>query len=227
MTKYNKSRKYKSKKKDSKYATCKWVERNYSQTGVHNFNWSLSAVDPSTLYVHSLNQIAKGTDVGQRIGDVINLKGILGHWTFRNQNIAKRIFLRILVVADKKPAQPMGEDFFATEQNTANPKNFDGNGQVSQINKPMNKQRYTVYFDKVYEAGPDSSGDGFRNTNLIKFYIPFKNKKIKYNTSSDTAVNTTPNLKMYYWIASHDSETIFPVGQEVELGVNIKEYYEM
>lgn len=208
-------------------ATKQWVKRNFGQAGRHTFSTNTSDASPGTLYEHVFNAITKGTDVGQRIGDTIKLKGYHVLWTFRNLLTTKRLFLRCIIVIDKKPLQGQAEDMFISNTNTNNPVNWSSTGAISQMNYLINKQRYTVLFDNKWSVGPNSVQDGYKNMKLIRFYVPLKNKTIKYNTDANSNIQQSPVIKALYWVGSQDSASTFGAGDNVEFGIFWRTYYEM
>lgn len=208
-------------------ATKQWVKRNFGQTGRHTFATNVSDAQPGTLYTHTFNAITKGTDIGQRIGDTIKLKGYHVLWTFRNNLVTKRLFLRCIVVIDRKPQQGIAEDMFLSTSNTNNPVNWSSGGAISQMNYLINKQRYTVLYDNKWSVGPNSGNDGYKNMKLIRFYIPMKNKMITYNNDANAAIQQTPNIKALFWVGAQDSAPLFGTGDNCEFAITWRTYYEM
>jgi len=174
-----------------------------------------SSIDKATTGVDGVNR-------GNRIGDKIYHKSF--HMLLRARNISSedRIYIRVLLVKNKRPLSSNATNLFLPESNENTPVDFGG-GSLLQIYKPINPQKFYVYYDNVFEIGPNASGDGKYDARVFDIKIP-TNFYMKFNTESNSDSRVAPDVEIFYYAASQKGSGTFPAGTLART-VHYREYF--
>lgn len=161
--------------------------------------------------------ISLGTDSQSRVGNKIKPKGlyvkghIYGDWAniVGNNSSFQTIYVRILAISDKQnPVDSLAYGQFGSSKDILLNKgsgatNFLFSDQTS-LYRPVNTQRFTVYYDKVIKLGMYSASLGTANVDQAQglrrfsFKIPMK-EDWKFDDANSRPSNVSmPNLVIGY-----------------------------
>lgn len=162
--------------------------------------------------------ITLGTNAQNRIGNKIKPKGlyvkghIYGDWSqiTGNNSSFQTIYVRIMCIADKTagPDNTCYSNFAGSYSQLLNKgatsTNFLYTDQTS-LYRPVNKNRFTVYYDKVIKLGMYSANVGTANVDQAQglrrfsFKVPMKEEWIFDDNITDRPTNASmPNLVCGY-----------------------------
>lgn len=162
-------------------------------------------------------ELTLGTSSQNRIGNKIKPKGlyvkghIYGDWSqiTGNNSSFQTIYVRIMCIADKQnPVDSLAYNAFNTGKDIllnkgATATNFLYTDQTS-LYRPINKNRYTVHYDKVIKLGMYSANLGTANVDQAQglrrfsFKIPMKEEWVYDDTGSRPTNYHMPSLVVGY-----------------------------
>ena len=76
-----------------------------------------------------------------------------------NNQTDSRIFMRVLMLRTKRPAENTSTNLFVPENNTNNPLDWSADDTFKLID-PINPMKFNVLADKRYSIGPNDPGTG-------------------------------------------------------------------
>lgn len=155
--------------------------------------------------------IRKGDNQGDRTGNSIFLKGVRFYFDLKQTLTTANNWptVRFILCRDNQPHDSITNNFFESIDPTQNlPGAFLGTGDLNQIYKRLNTQRFQVIWDysiKLFQV--DAASMGMYQRNFYK-YIPI-NKKLTYNDEVDAGNRDylVPNYRFFYFIEKRDSST--------------------
>jgi len=230
-----KKRIYKKKELENEkpqVATKTWVSKQLKKSSNEQCAF-VSATDndwqPTELVTYqlgsSIDKAVSGVDGvsrGNRIGDKIYHKSF--HMLLRARNISDddRMYIRVLLVKNNRPLSSNATNLFLPESNENTPVDISG-GALLEIYKPINTQKFHVYYDKVFELGPNVPGYGHLDSRVFDIKIP-TGFYLKFNTESGPDSRVTPDIEILYFIHSHRGSGTFGAGT-VARTVHYREYF--
>lgn len=168
-------------------------------------DFSNDNMQSGVLYTWTVGQeIVKGTDRGDRIGDSIDLKGLKIRFTLvnNNNNVPLMPLIRIMLLRNREPHDAVTNNLFKGEGGaTYLPDSFDTTGNADQIWKPLNRKKYAVIFDKKIKLHPQNSESMGKWQRDFTTFVPLK-YKIKYNPEADAGTFDflKPNIMLAYFV---------------------------
>lgn len=180
-----------AKKVETKRLYVEPVSANFNTQSSNNFS-VLPNINQTNFY-QITPPVQLGTDSQSRIGNQITPKGlyVTGHVTgdwlniVANNSSFQTIYVRILCCSDKvNPTDSLAYNAFSSSyanllQKGATSTNFLFSDQTS-LYRPVNRDRFTVYYDKVIKLGLYSANVGTANIDQshairrFKFKIPMR-----------------------------------------------------
>lgn len=218
------SRRFNNKnKKDKQIVTKAWVKSHLEQRGINFVKNTVPDMQPATLNTYIIgNGIAKGTDLGDRVGDSVFMKGLELKFKLQNDNSTFPVLLRLFVVQELRPNESISEDLFEPESDTFTPIDLQAANSM-QIYKNINKRKYKVLFDRVYNVPAKLPNTGYNNQIYDDVYVPI-NRRITYSTETTTAVYTSPSIVLCWFVQSPTELGAFPINT-VNRVSNYREYF--
>lgn len=191
-----------------------------------------------------LPEISIGTTVNNRIGNKIKPKGlyvsghIAGDWLniVANNASFQNMYVRLLCVADKQNnVDSLAYNAFASSYvNLLNKggtsTDFLFSDQTS-LYRPVNKERFTVYFDKVIKIGLYSANVGTANVDqthgirTFKFKVPIKEEFVYDDTNTRPTNASMPLLLCGYCPADNRNITAGATTSFIKLTYYTDFYY--
>lgn len=208
------------------------TKRSYVEPSSCSLNASLSNIYPvlpnitTTNFYQLMPEITQGTTEQNRIGTEITPKGlyvkgcISTDWLdiVANNSSFQNIYVRVLCLSDKQnPVDSLAYAAFTTSYNTLLEKgssstNFQFSDPMS-IQRPVNRNRFNVYYDKTFHLGAYSANigtsniDQYHGSKKFSFKVPMK-KKFKYNDNDSRPNNISmPFLLVGYCPADQRNTT--------------------
>lgn len=160
---------------------------------------------PGTLYFYRIGaNIAKGTDMGTRVGDSIRILGFNFRMQAYNNNTNPTFHgkLRCIVVQDRRPTVSNLTDFFMPEGATNTPIDFGAGPDSFRLLRPVNINRFKVYYDKTFDFPISTNED--QNQMFLNEYIKF-NVEMTYNNDAPAVEGILPSLKFYYFVENEEN----------------------
>lgn len=197
---------------------------NFNTQTTQNFP-VLPNITQTSMY-QLLPTVSLGTDAQSRTGNKIKPKGlyvkghIYGDWNniVANNSSFQTIYVRIMAIADKQNnVDSLAYGQFGTSKDVllnkgASATNFLFNDQTS-LYRPINTNRFTVYYDKVVKLSMYSANLGTAlidqsfGMKMFKFKIPMK-EEWKFDDSNGRPSNISmPNLVIGYCPADNRNIT--------------------
>jgi len=213
----------KKNKKEKQYVTKSWVKGHLEQRGINFVKTTATDMQPSNMNTYIVgNGIAKGTNLGDRVGDSVFMKGLEVKFKIQNQNADHMVQLRLFLVQELRPNENISSDLFEPESDTFTPIDLQAANSL-QLYKNINKRKFKVLFDKLYEIPAKQAGTGFTNQIYDNLYIPI-NRRITYSTDTATAVYTSPGLVLCWFFQSPGELGAFTINT-VSRSANYREYF--
>lgn len=197
---------------------------NFNTQTTQNFP-VLPNITQTSMY-QLLPTISLGTDSQSRVGNKIKPKGlyvkghIYGDWNniVANNSSFQCIYVRILALADKQNnVDSLAYGQFGTSKDVllnrgASATNFLFNDQTS-LYRPVNQNRFTVYYDKVIKLSMYSANlgtaliDQSYGMKMFKFKIPMREDWKFDDTNGRPSNISMPNLVIGYCPADNRNIT--------------------
>jgi len=206
----------KHKKSSSVYAPK--YKKNY-MIGVPELKTHTTQLNSGSLTTHNtqdalLYNMNQGVEAGQRIAKEIQARRINFNLFARNLGNANSIYLRVLVIADKK-AQigATNTNLFRSKGEAYEPIDFGVSSSMDTIRNPINLDRYTVYSDRKFKLAANIAGNNGDQNAIIKYSVNI-NRKIRYlaDTVGVSSDKVTPNIWVKYWIERDDGAAVASQG---------------
>lgn len=140
----------------------------------------------------TINGVTRGTLNNQMIGSSIHQTGIaLKYFVHNVQALATYWRMAIVVCKNGNEITVNGEDIFLDHQDEG--VDFNGSNDRQQLYLSLNRNKYTIIYDKIHKLGAKNSAttDNFTCNKMIKFYKSYKGKKVTFDS------NGNPNERMY------------------------------
>lgn len=164
---------------------------------------SLSAHNTQDTQLFNLNQ---GTQMGQRVGRIVTASKVDVNCYARNLNNTNTLYLRVLVMCDKKPqVGTTNTKLFNAKGDSNDPIDFGLGATMDSIRNPINSNRFTVYSDRRFKLAPNLADNQGDNSSVFKYSIKLK-RKIEYlaSTVPSSVDRVNPNIILKYWIEKDD-----------------------
>lgn len=163
------------------------------------------------IYVDGAMQVSQGTTMCQRIGNWVNGVGFKTRFVLHN-NATDPQFIRYLILVNKQGSAntdyTTGASMFDNTSGTnTNLASFTTNGYLV---RRVNKDKYTVLFDKIIRLGGSADRDKIY---AFTRYISLAGRKFNYDGTS--SVNPTQRNIVEVWLTAEADDDA--VGQTVEL----------
>ncbi len=109
-------------------------------------NLGAAVLNATTLY-----EVGRGTEMGQRIGKHVNASNIFVKFYIRNLQTAKGVYVRAIIVQDKKPQLTgLGTHMFQTQTSSNTPVDYNTTASTNNIQNVMNRERWIVKSDRKW-----------------------------------------------------------------------------
>lgn len=163
-----------------------------------------------------------GVSRGNRIGDKIYHKSFHMLLRARSTSEIDRMYIRVLLVKNNRPLSSNATNLFLPESNENSPVDFGG-GALIQIYKPVNTQKFHVYYDRVFELGPNTASAGKFDARVFDIKIP-TGFYLKFNTESNADSRVSPDIECLYYLHTQRGIGSLPAGT-VSRTVHYREYF--
>lgn len=157
-----------------------------------------------TLYSYQLGKdIAKGTNQGNRTGSSVYYRGLDVRMAVTNNlaSQAHNIRMRIMLLRNKRAATSNLTDMFHPLSDTNDPQSYDTStiSKPAQLIKQINKNKFEVFYDKVYYLPINRDSNAVPKTQLIKFFVKV-NRKFTFNQEADAENRILPDMNVLFFI---------------------------
>lgn len=190
-----------------------YVPRALTRAGRHGeiTNIYNPATNVGTIYNSNLlHSIVKGTDLGDRLGDKIFVKGLNLRFSIHNPNSAAADVgrLRIFVMNNKRPGTLQTTNTFATQSEAQTPMNFIGTGDFTQIIKKFNPLKFKIYMDTVVPLKIVSDQDVGPKDTYINKYVKI-NRYVTFNNELLGDDRVLPDITLDWFVERDDGGASF------------------
>lgn len=178
-------------------------------------SWDETAVNTlqaATFY--DLAAIDQGDASNQRDGNEIHLQGFHFNGIINNNSTTLTNYVRVLVfrsIQDNLDLSYASSDLFAGT--LGDPEALSDRPGLNAMYWPIDKGLFKVYKDILIKVSPNTATDG-SETKRLKFWIPLKGLKVRYEGSSTGATNVYPRLHFVMWSGEAPDDT--STGSNVE-----------
>lgn len=175
-------------------------ETKYGQVARENVqlyhNVGESGAGNGFLQFKNIMATAQGTLQENRVGDEITAQGLAVRLYLANKGDRPNVNYRIIAVSVPKDQATAGAPTGLFE-------NAVGNKLIDYINT----DQYKVLYDKTIHIGSDSgrsTSNGAEQTRKVQFYLPFKNRKVRYEGDNGTVPKYQNNI-ISFGVIPYDS----------------------
>lgn len=222
-TRYNNTRSnYKRRKSTYVPRSLTIRGRNGTFSGVSGPDTNVGVLQNTSMF----HAIVKGTDVGDRTGDKIFVKGIRLRGTFYNPNDgttggADVGRIRLSVLENKRPGSLQTDNTWISQSADNSPVNYVGTGVAAQMVLQYNPFKFKVYFDKVYPLKMKGTGSNEPKTVIINEYIKI-NRYFTFNNEVVGDDRVLPDITMLWMVEKDDSGGSFtnPIKTNIVYKIN-------
>lgn len=184
----------------------------------------LTSSPPSVYRLSNIWTISQGTGQSDRVGNVITpRKWNLSVYLHNNGSTNVPSLVRVIIF---KLKDGFGVPFTSQPSDILQTGNLSSGGQGNylDLNRPINTDKYTLYYSRIFKIGGSVSGTTIGNGNndfsCVRHVnidlLKFQRQKIKYTDNTSTPINS--GLYMSFFIAPYGGDTlnapsgIMPIG---------------
>lgn len=150
--------------------------------------------------------IAKGTDEGDRLGQDIRMKHTYLEAYFSNPNtdLTDTCRIRLICVQNKRVGSLFTANLFEPVAATNSPVDYNAFGKTIQLINKINLNKFNVYYDKVIQCPIAGYGWGHAKDALVKANVTL-NKKFTYNDEVSADDKIYPDMQWMFFIESDNN----------------------
>lgn len=188
-----------------------------------------NALATRTMYQIGLMSITRGTNVDNRLRDIVNFRGVKICMSFKSLTTDRRLFLNVAVVSGKSLSQntiPPNAEFFRSSGGSTLGRGQDFSNTLTALQfhcLPINTDLYNIHSHKriILEPGNSAIAKGAKT---ISWYEKF-NRQIRYDDSTSGGAPTKQAWLVYWLDQENNGSGTTSVASVVDSQVHIVKYF--